>query len=87
MRRQADDMGLVEFYEYVCRRSGYVGMLQEKNDVESRGRLENVEELSSSIQAFLENDPENPTPVGLPGRGGPCIRTWTARRPGTTASR
>ena len=65
IRRQADDMGLVEFYEYVCRRSGYVGMLQEKNDVESRGRLENVEELSSSIQAFLENDPENPTLSGF----------------------
>ena len=65
MRRQADDMGLVEFYEYVCRRSGYVGILQEKNDVESRGRLENVEELSSSIQAFLENDPENPTLSGF----------------------
>ena len=65
MRRQADDMGLVEFYEYVCRRSGYVGMLQEKNDMESRGRLENVEELSSSIQAFLENDPENPTLSGF----------------------
>ena len=65
MRRQADDMGLVEFYEYVCRRSDYVGMLQEKNDVESRGRLENVEELSSSIQAFLENDPENPTLSGF----------------------
>ena len=65
MRRQADDMGLVEFYEYVCRRSGYVGMLQEKNNVESRGRLENVEELSSSIQAFLENDPENPTLSGF----------------------
>ena len=65
MRRQADDMGLVEFYEYVCCRSGYVGMLQEKNDMESRGRLENVEELSSSIQAFLENDPENPTLSGF----------------------
>ena len=65
MRRQADDMGLVEFYEYVCRRSGYVGMLQKKNDMESRGRLENVEELSSSIQAFLENDPENPTLSGF----------------------
>lgn len=65
MRRQADDMGLVEFYEYVCRRSGYVGMLQEKNDMESRGRLENVEELSSSIQAFLENDLENPTLSGF----------------------
>lgn len=33
--------------------------------MESRGRLENVEELSSSIQAFLENDPENPTLSGF----------------------
>ena len=70
MRRQADDMGLVEFYEYVCRRSGYVGMLQEKNDVESRGRLENVEELSSSIQAFLENDPGRGAPLYGPGQPG-----------------
>ena len=65
MRRQSDEMGLVEFYDYVCRRSGYVAMLQEKEDAESRGRLENVEELSSSIQAFLENDPEDPTLSGF----------------------
>ena len=65
MRRQSDEMGLVEFYDYVCRRSGYAAMLQEKEDAESRGRLENVEELSSSIQAFLENDPEDPTLSGF----------------------
>lgn len=65
MRHRAENMGLVEFYEYVCARTGYVRALQEKSDVESRGRLENVQELASSIQAFLENDPDNPTLAGF----------------------
>ncbi len=65
MRDEAGEMGLVEFYQHVCQRTGYVQMLQEKNDVESRGRLENVEELASSIQHFLENDPEDPTLSGF----------------------
>ena len=65
IRRHIGDMGLVEFYEYVCERTGYVRMLQEKDDMESRGRLENVQELTSSILAFLENDPENPTLSGF----------------------
>ena len=55
IQRAGQSMGLVEFYEYVCQRTGYVQMLQEKNDMESRGRLENVQELTSSILAFLEN--------------------------------
>ena len=65
MRRRSKDMGLAEFYEYVCERTGYVQMLQEKNDMESRGRLENIQELTSSILAFLENDPEDPTLAGF----------------------
>ncbi len=65
MQRCIGNMGLVEFYEYVCQRTGYVQMLQEKDDMESRGRLENVQELTSSILAFLENDPENPTLSGF----------------------
>ena len=65
IQRAGQSLGLVEFYEYVCQRTGYVQMLQEKNDMESRGRLENVQELTSSILAFLENDPENPTLSGF----------------------
>ena len=65
MRRHVADLGLVEFYECVCDRTGYVRMLQEKNDMESRGRLENVQELASSIMGFLENEPENPTLAGF----------------------
>ena len=65
MRDRVSTMGLVEFYEYVCDRTGYVRALMEKNDMESQGRIENVQELASSIQGFLENEPENPTLAGF----------------------
>ena len=65
MREKANQLELVEFYEYVCDRTGYVTMLTEKNDMESRGRLENVRELTSSINAFLDNGPDNPSLAGF----------------------
>ena len=65
MRGKSGEMSLPEFYEYVCSRSGYVTMLTEKNDMESRGRLENVQELTSSIHAFLDNQPDDPTLAGF----------------------
>ena len=55
MRRPLPDCPLPEFYDYVCERSGYAPALREKDDVESRGRLENVQELKSSILTYLEN--------------------------------
>ena len=55
MRRRLPDCPLPEFYDYVCERSGYAPALREKADVESRGRLENVQELKSSILTYLEN--------------------------------
>jgi DNA helicase-2/ATP-dependent DNA helicase PcrA len=65
MQKAAETMELTEFYEFVCRESGYVRALEEKNDMESRGRIENVQELKSSIVTFLENDPENPSLAGF----------------------
>ena len=55
MRRRLPDCPLPEFYDYVCERSGYAPALREKDDVESRGRLENVQELKSSILTYLKN--------------------------------
>ena len=55
MRRRLPESKLPEFYDYVCERSGYAPALREKDDMESRGRLENVQELRSSILAYLEN--------------------------------
>lgn len=65
LRSLCDELELVEFYGRVCQMSGYVQMLQEKNDMESRGRLENVQELASSISAFLESDPDDPSLAGF----------------------
>ena len=65
MRRRLPDCPLPEFYDYVCERSGYAPALREKDDVESRGRLENVQELKSNILGFLDGEPEDPTLSGF----------------------
>ena len=39
--------------------------LREKDDMESRGRLENVEELKSSIRGYMENAEGEPTLAGF----------------------
>ena len=39
--------------------------LEEKNDMESRGRIENVQELKSNILGFLEQQPEDATLSGF----------------------
>lgn len=50
-----DSMSLPDFYEELLRRTGYLFMLEEKNDVESRTRAENVRELKSSIINYVDN--------------------------------
>ena len=65
LRDAAETMELAEFYDYLCDKSDYVRALEEKNDMESRGRLENVQELKSNIAAFLENEPEDATLSGF----------------------
>ena len=65
MHSKLGTMGLVEFYSYVCDKTGYVRALMDKNDLESRTRLENVQELASSIMGFLENEPGDPTLAGF----------------------
>ena len=65
LRRQGTDLALPEFYDAVCDQTGYVKALEEKNDMESRGRIENVQELKSNILGFLEQDPEDATLSGF----------------------
>ena len=48
-------MTLPEFYDEVLIRSGYVAMLESKPTEENKTRLENVRELKSSINAYVEN--------------------------------
>ena len=58
-------MDLPDFYEEVVARTGYAAMLQAKNDIESRSRLENVRELLTSINSYLENADGEPTLAGF----------------------
>lgn len=50
-----DTMPLPDFYEELLIRTGYMDMLEAKNDPENRARAENVRELKSSILSYMEN--------------------------------
>ena len=65
LRRAGTTLALPEFYDAVCEQTGYIKALEEKNDMESRGRIENVQELKSNILGFLEQDPEDATLSGF----------------------
>lgn len=51
-------LSLPDFYEELLIRTGYVSMLEQRDDIESRGRLENVRELKSSIITYMEHTDE-----------------------------
>ena len=57
-------LSLADFYDEVLVRTGYLAMLEEKDDVESRTRAENVRELKSSILSYMENS-DAPTLSGF----------------------
>ena len=48
-------ISLCDFYEEVLLRTGYVDMLKAKPTEENQTRLENVRELKSSINSYVEN--------------------------------
>ncbi len=50
-----DGMSLPEFYEEVMLRTGYIAMLESKPTEENKTRLENIHELKSSINSYVEN--------------------------------
>jgi len=50
-----DGMSLSDFYDELLIRTGYVDMLQSKDTEENKTRLENVRELKSSIQSYVQN--------------------------------
>jgi len=65
LREQAKTMALPDFYEELIARTGYAVMLESKNTVEDRTRLENVRELLTSINGYLENAGEEPSLAGF----------------------
>ncbi len=68
LRRQAEEAGeeldLLAFYDQVVEATGYIAALSAKDTVENRTRIENVQELKSSIQGYLENA-ETPSLAGF----------------------
>jgi DNA helicase-2/ATP-dependent DNA helicase PcrA len=63
LRDQSATMELDKFYQELIARTGYVSTLQAKDSVENRGRIENVQELESSIRGYMENVGEGDTPT------------------------
>ena len=59
-----DGMSLPDFYDELLIRTGYVDMLNAKDTEENKTRLENVRELKSSINSYIENA-EVPTLAGF----------------------
>jgi len=48
-----------EFVNEILSRTGYMGKLESENSVESRSRLENLNELYSAVEQFSESHPED----------------------------
>ena len=64
LQKQLGEMSLTDFYDTLCAESGYAIMLESKDTVEDRTRLENVRELNSSIQSYIDNA-EEPSLAGF----------------------
>ena len=65
LRRLSGELSLPDFYEEVVDRTGYAAALEAKDTVEDRTRLENVRELLTSINSYLENAGEAPSLAGF----------------------
>ena len=75
LRKLSGELPLPDFYEELVQRTGYAVMLEQKNTVEDRTRLENVHELLSSIQNYLEHRPGRPrSRRGLRGHDDHALR-------------
>ena len=58
------DISLIDFYEELMHRSGYIAMLESKPTEENKTKLENIRELKSSIKAYMD-EAEVPTLAGF----------------------
>jgi len=64
LQEQVGELPLTDFYDLVCADTGYAVALEARDTVEDRTRLENVRELGSSIQSYLDNA-ETPSLAGF----------------------
>ena len=84
MRKQVEGCDLIELYDMVCDKSGYTAALREKNDMESRGRLENVEERNPAFRVIWKTSKVSRRCPAFWTKWR-CIRIWTASPTATTA--
>ncbi|MDE5601023.1 MAG: UvrD-helicase domain-containing protein, partial [Clostridia bacterium] len=56
--KKVNEMDIVEFMQYVIRRSGIENFLATSTDVEDANRLENIEELVAAVQQIKQDNPE-----------------------------
>lgn len=64
LRKQREFLSLSELYDELLDKSGYAAALEAKGDMESKGRLEHIEELKSYILTYEEKT-ETPTLSGF----------------------
>ncbi len=60
-----DATDLAEFYQEMVRRVGYDVMLESRNTTEDRARLENVQELLTTIRGYLQDAGEEASLAGF----------------------
>ena len=58
LKEKLPDMELPEFYDEVVTATGYITALEAKDSFENQSRIENVQELKSSVQGYVENAEE-----------------------------
>jgi DNA helicase-2/ATP-dependent DNA helicase PcrA len=58
LRAKAEEMELPDFYEAVMTDTGYLAAMESKRTIDSRTRVENIKELKSSIQGYMDNHPD-----------------------------
>lgn len=61
---EGESCSLADTLDSVLARSGYLATLTEKHDIETQGRLENVQELKTTILKYIE-ETEEPTLSGF----------------------
>ena len=64
LKKISSEMPLPDFYDEVVAQTGYITMLQMKESEENQSRIENVQELKSSIISYVE-EADNPTLSGF----------------------
>ena len=64
LKEKSTEMPLPEFYDQVVEATGYIRMLEAKDNLENRSKKENVQELKSSIISYVQQA-ETPTLGGF----------------------